>query len=162
MGKLRQKAGLVALDLPTEAQWEHACRAGTATALNNGTNLVSTGSDTNMDLVGRYRYNGGSSYGESVGLEGATAAAGTYLANAWGLYDMHGNAWEWCLDWYGTYPGAVSDPVGLSSGSARVHRGGSFGGNLYAGYCRSANRTGCSPGDRYGIGFRLCSAVPGQ
>jgi formylglycine-generating enzyme required for sulfatase activity len=81
-------------------------------------------------------------------------------ANAWGFYDMHGNVWEWCQDWYGTYPsGAVTDPTG-ASGDYRVLRGGSWGND--ARDCRSANRYRCMPGTRGGIfGFRLaCSALP--
>jgi len=164
MGKLRAKTGLATFDLPTESQWEYACRAGTATALNSGHNLTSTDSDPQMDEVGRYWYNGGSSYSQSCAPSACTAAAGSYPANAWGLYDMHGNVLEWCLDWYGTYPGTVTDPPGASSasGSLRVLRGGSW---FYcAGYCRSAYRNNYyNPGYR-GIyyGFRACCAPPGQ
>ena len=84
MGKIRVKTGL-SLDLPTEAQWEYACRAGTTSKYNNG-------GDTEADLkkLGRYNSNGGSS--------SEHATVGSYLPNAWGLYDMHGNVWEWCLD----------------------------------------------------------------
>ena len=120
MGKLRAKTGLSTFDLPTESQWEYACRAGTTTALNSGYNLTSTGSDPRMDAVGRYWYNGGSGYTQNGDTSVATAKAGSYLPNAWGLYDMHGNVWEWCLDWYGTYPGSVQDPDGAASGSNRV------------------------------------------
>jgi formylglycine-generating enzyme required for sulfatase activity/murein DD-endopeptidase MepM/ murein hydrolase activator NlpD len=157
IGRLRSKTNppLANLDIPTEAQWEYACRAGTTTALNNGTNLVSTDSDPNMNLVGRYWYNGGSGYSSGAGLANGSAAAGTYLANAWGLYDMHGNVWEWCLDWYGPYPGTASDPRGVSSGSYRVRRGGCWYGNN-AGHCRSASRSRDWPNNRYDfVGFRL-------
>ena len=126
MGKLRSKTGLAGFDLPTESQWEYACRAGTATALNSGYNLTSTSSDPRMDEVGRYWYNGGSAYTPNGDTSVATAKAGTYQPNQWGLYDMHGNVWEWCLDWYGTYPGTVTDPPGATSGSFRVFRGGSW------------------------------------
>ena len=161
MGRLRAKTGLTGFDLPTESQWEYACRAGTATALNSGKNLKSTSSDANVAEVGRYWYNGGSGSSQSCAPSAGTAAVGSYAPNAWGLYDMHGNVWEWCLDWYGIYPGAVTDPPGASSGSLRVFHGGCW--VFYADYCRSANRDFDSPGyrDLY-TGFRACCAPPGQ
>ena len=116
MGRLRAKTGLSTLDLPTESQWEYACRAGTATALNSGKNLTGTDSCPNMSEVGRYWYNGGSWYSQGCAPSAGTATAGSYLSNVWGLYDMHGNVWEWCLDWYGTYPGNVQDPLGAVRG----------------------------------------------
>ena len=151
MGKLRSKTGLSGFDLPTESQWEYACRAGTGTALNSGYNLTSTSNDPRMSEVGRYWYNGGSSYSQGCAPSAGTAAAGSYLANAWGLYDMHGNVWEWCLDWYGTYPGTVTDPKGASSGSGRVFRGGSW--YDFAFYCRSAGRGDGDPGARRRLWF---------
>ena len=155
MGKLRQRTGLTGLDLPTEAQWEYACRAGTTRAYNDQTKNSGEGSDcltdgsgtdANLEPLGIYRMND----------PGHEANVGTKQANAWGLYDMHGNVYEWCLDWYGTYPGPVIDPVGASSGSTRVLRGGGWGD--YARSCRSANRYGSSPNGRSSIGFRVCSA----
>ena len=107
MGILRKRTGL-AFDLPTEAQWEYACRAGTTTDLNSGYDLASAGQDAHMDQVGRYWFNGGSNYSlttasqTSVDLSGGTAKVGSYQPNAWGLYDMHGNVWQLCLDWYST------------------------------------------------------------
>jgi formylglycine-generating enzyme required for sulfatase activity len=123
-------AGSTGYRLPTEAQWEYACRAGTTTAYNTG--------DTISDDTGWYTSNSGSK----------THEVGKKPANAWGLYDMHGNVWEWCWDWYGTYPTttAQTDPVGASSGSNRVVRGGSWDGS--ARYVRSACRDYYSPSAR--------------
>ena len=113
--------------LPTEAQWEHACRAGTTTAYHFGATLT------------KEQANFGSNQ---------TTEVGKYPANAWGLRDMHGNVFEWCTDLYGDYPsGAVTDPVGATTGSTRVIRGGYWGGN--AQYCRSAYRGNDAPSVRY-------------
>ena len=155
MGLLRAKTGL-AFDLPTEAQWEHVCRAGTTNALNSGNDLTTTSNCPNMDVVGRYHYNhpGGYSSSLSVGTDGGTAKAGSYLPNAWGLYDMHGNVWEWCLDWYESAPAGALDPPGPALGSYRVNRGGSWSG--YARYCRSAIRRIVTPTSRSDYyGFRV-------
>jgi formylglycine-generating enzyme required for sulfatase activity len=159
MGKLREKTGLATFDLPTESQWEYACRAGTTTALNSGKNLTSTSADANMAEVGRYWYNGGSGYTQGGTTTVASAKAGSYLPNQWGLYDMHGNVWEWCLDWYGTYPDTVTDPVGVDSGLNRVLRGGGW--FYLAKYCRSAHHGNYYPSGRgHSIGFRACCACP--
>ncbi len=155
LGKIRARTALN-FDLPTEAQWEYACRAGTTTALNNGRDLSSTGQDAAMDEVGRYKYNRNDGKG---GYSSYHTKVGSYVPNAWGLYDMHGNVWEWCLDWYRNYAtGAVTDPVGSASGYARVLRGGD---SYYdARYCRSADRFKLSPSPRnYYIGFRLCCSA---
>ena len=121
-GVLRAKTALLA-DLPTEAQWEYACRAGTTTALNSRKNITDKTQCPNVAEVARYKHNrddGKGNYTER------TTKVGMYLPNAWGLYDMHGNAWEFCLDWYterfGTDP--VTDPKGPASGSKRAQRGG--------------------------------------
>ena len=140
MGKLQEKTGLM-FDLPTEAQWEYVCRAGTTTALNSGKNLTQpTGEVEAMNEVGRYYFN----QTDGIGDYSEHTTVGNYRPNVWGLYDMHGNVLEWCLDWYGGYfTNAVSDPVGPSSGSGRVVRGGSW--SNYVRDCRSA-------GKRYGSG----------
>jgi RNA polymerase sigma factor (sigma-70 family) len=163
MGKLRAKTGLTGFDLPTESQWEYACRAGADTALNSGYNLTNTASDAQMNVVGRYQFqhNGPNTYGHDQGVatNGGTAAVGSYQANAWGLYDMHGNVKEWCLDWNVNYPGSVTDPKGAASGSFRVLRGGSWGND--ANRCRSAYLYYSWPGDRSGSsGFRAAMTLP--
>ena len=147
LGLLRARTGLSALDLPTEAQWEFACRAGTTTDYNNGRNSTGDNSDTNLNEVARYRFNGGYVNGVSRPDQGCaadhgTAAVGSYKPNAWGLYDMHGNVFEWCLDRYS------------SSGSGRVNRGGCWYDS--AGYCTSSGRINSSPSiGIYYYGFRL-------
>lgn len=127
--------------LPTEAEWEYAVRAGTKTA-------YSFGDDKNM--LSRYAWWDGNSGRE-------THPVGQLAANAWGLYDMHGNVWEWCQDWYGEkYYGSslATDPLGPSTYSYRVLRGGSWGNG--PGYLRSASRNGNSPGHAAAdLGFRL-------
>ena len=135
--------------LPTEAQWEYACRAGTSTALNSGKNLTSSNNACpNMDEVGWYGFNSGYT----------TCPVGQKKANAWGLYDMHGNVWEWCLGWYGDYPTTSEvDPIGPNTGSNRILRGGSW--YSYASDCRSALRFISNPdGCWYGSGFRVALA----
>ncbi len=136
MGRLRARTGQM-FDLPTEAQWEYACRAGTETALNTGKDLTDKEVCPNMAEAGRYKGNsiGGAPNGDTkVG----TAEVGSYPPNAWGLYDMHGNVWEWCLDWRGDYHGTESDPRGVATGSDRVIRGGSWNG--VARHCRTVRR----------------------
>lgn len=129
-GILRAKAKLD-FDLPTEAQWEYACRAGAKTTWNNGTDITDKENDYELAKLGRYSWSGG--YDEYH------AEVGSYLPNAWGLYDMHGNVLEHCLDWYGEYPNAeVTDPRGAESGEKRVLRGGSCGQDAFG--CRSAYR----------------------
>ena len=134
---LRKKTGFgLTFDLPSEAQWEYACRAGMTTALNNGTNLTNEWSDGNMNKLGRYVCNQNDNKG---GYTNAYTTVGSYLPNAWGLYDMHGNVYEWCLDWYGDYASeSITDPRGAVFGSYRVLRGGCWW--SYAWICRSAER----------------------
>ena len=136
MGMIRAKTGL-SLDLPTEAQWEYACRAGTTSDYNNG-------GDTEADLalLGHYYM------GRNV-----SSVVGVYLPNAWGLYDMHGNVWEWCLDIYGSLSSGT-DPKGPTSGYNRVFRGGGWSSD--ADLCTSSFRNFRSPWATFrDLGFRL-------
>lgn len=140
--RVRTATGLL-FDLPTDAQWEYACRAGTATALNSGKDLQGTQTCANMAEVGRYYGNSG----DGKGGYSEHTVVGCYLPNAWGLYDMHGNVAEWCLDWWQQHLGtsAVTDPVGPASGTYRLVRGGCWHSEYsyatYAAACRSAYRS---------------------
>ncbi len=138
--------------LPSEAQWEYACRAGRNTPFGIGESLSSH--EANFD--GNYPY-GTTQKGPYLGK---TANVGSYAANAWGLYDMHGNVWEWCADWYGEKLSGGVDPVGAATGSNRVFRGGSWTGIAQA--CRAAYRFIFTPGyrDRY-LGFRVAAVQAG-
>ena len=162
LSRLRIRTGL-SFDLPTEAQWEYACRAGTTTALNNGTDLTSAEEDGNLAGLGRYRHNGGSAYSSDPTM-GGSAVVGSYRPNAWGLYDMHGNVWEWCLDWWTRdfTSAAVTDPGDPRSGSStmrsaadRVIRGGGW--IRPAKWSRSASRRFMIPDTRWSdvLGFRV-------
>lgn len=152
MGQLRSKTSQV-FDLPTEAQWEYACRAGTSTALNSGYNLTNTLADARMDEVGWY-WNG-----DFMRLDWGTMTVGSYLPNAWGLYDMHGNVLEWCLDWAGVYLGSATDPKGSGEGTYRILRGGGW--RSGAASCRSAIRWDILPAtsDDY-FGLRVALTLP--
>lgn len=145
--------------LPTEAEWEYACRAGTSTPFHYGNNLRSG----MANFYGLVEYVGGAgTVNNPTGTYlDRTTAVGSYAPNGFGLYDMHGNVWEWCLDWYGAYPGGnVSDPRGSATGSVRVFRGGSW--SYIARICRSAIRFNGVPVKGYDfIGFRPVLA-PGQ
>ncbi len=138
--------------LPTEAEWEYACRAGATTALANGAlNVEHCESDVNLDALGWYCGN------SDTGLGPQTHDGRSKAVNGFGLYDLHGNVWEWCWDIYGTYPdGAVSDPSGPAGADwqQRVRRGGSW--YYFARDCRSASRDAYWPGSRDNtLGFRI-------
>jgi formylglycine-generating enzyme required for sulfatase activity len=132
--------------LPTEAEWEYACRAGTTTPFSTGNNITTDQANYN----GNYPYNNNAkgTYREK------TTAVGSFAPNAWGFYDMHGNVWEWCWDWYGDYSsGSQTDPVGAVTGAYRMTRGGNWGNS--AERVRSACRGDIYTNRYYGIGFRL-------
>jgi RNA polymerase sigma factor (sigma-70 family) len=138
--------------LPTEAEWEYACRAGTTTPFHFG----ETVSTDQANYAGEYVYGNGKA-GKN---REKTRPVGTFPANAWGLHDMHGNVWQWCQDWYGEYPQKdVVNPQGPDTARAhRVLRGGSY--DNIPRYCRSAERYPYDPGTRcYEFGFRLCFFV---
>jgi formylglycine-generating enzyme required for sulfatase activity len=138
--------------LPTEAQWEFACRAGTTTANAFGDALG--GVDANFDGTKPYR-------GAAVGpYLRETTPGGHYPANAWGLHDMHGNVWEWCLDGYiEEFPGGV-DPIIPISGPRRSYRGGCW--HNYGVQCLSTSRTWGNASDRgSGLGFRVALVPTG-
>ena len=137
--------------LPTEAEWEYAARAGGTTTPFAFGKCLST-DDANYD--GNYPLEGCPKGKDRE----KTIPVGSLKANDWGLYDMHGNVWEWCEDWHGDYPtGSVTDSVGPEAGSGRVVRGGGWNNN--ARNCRSANRNNNSPDNRNdNIGFRLARA----
>jgi formylglycine-generating enzyme required for sulfatase activity len=147
ISKLNRWEGANKYRLPTEAEWEYACRAGTDTSFTFGRCL----STAQANYDGNYPMPGCPQGEDRERL----VRAGSFPPNAWGLHDMHGNVWEWCQDWYGAYPtDHVTDPSGPSSGSYRVLRGGSWY-NL-AWNCRSSSRRHLSPGDsRFYLGFRL-------
>jgi formylglycine-generating enzyme required for sulfatase activity len=125
--------------LPTEAEWEYACRAGTETAFSFG---------DNEERLSKFAWH-------DANARNTTHPVGQLLPNAWGLYDMHGNVWEWCSDWHGEYPiGAVTDPIGPAAGTYRVCKGGSF--DFTAWSCRSSNRYGNTPVSQVAdLGFRV-------
>ena len=136
--------------LPTEAEWEYACRAGTKTPFNTGDNITTDQANYNGNLP--YNGNPSGEYREK------TTSVESFAPNKWGLYDMHGNVYEWCWDWYGSAYYSTSpmpdDPKGPDSGASRVFRGGSYGSS--ASWVRSARRDSRNPDSRYGnVGLRV-------
>ena len=165
IGQLLSVSGMGGFELPTEAQWEFACRAGTDTMLNTGYDFELRNVAPQMTGVGRDRYHGGylndgatKPNGDIPAAEGGTARVGSLKPNAWGLYDMHGNVYEWCRDWYTQDLSVLSyvEPSGPrqpSTDAYRAARSGSY--NQSAVNCRSAMR---KKGNNIGseVGFRLC------
>ena len=148
-------------DLPTEFQWEYACRAGTTGAFNttNAYNNANSG-EQEAQLKKLGRYSGNKTDGRGPG--DAHTIVGSYEPNQWGLYDMHGNVYEWCLDWFKADVQTLAqevDPVGAASGLGRVRRGGGW--KYAVGSCRSAVRDGVISSNAYdGSGFRLSRTLP--
>ena len=178
LGILNSKTGLD-FDLPSEAQWEFAARAGNgSTRWGDGSGILATAEDANLNKHGRYERNGGkiksgTSYADpdvSCGPTNGTAVVGSYAPNAWGLYDMSGNVFEWCLDWYAwnitAYGGAVNinsadarQTLSEATGTQRVIRGGCWFST--ADKCRPAYRLGRDPTtwSNYPTGVRIVCTV---
>lgn len=144
--------------LPTEAEWEYACRAGTTTPFNTE-NYIST---EQANYYGTYPYTIETHYFSQDKLETPpgeyrqrTIPVGSFAANRWGLFDMHGNVWEWCWDWYGNYASGTQDnPAGVNTGTYRINRGGGW--NDFGKHLRCAYRAASPPDSRmFNLGFRI-------
>ncbi len=167
---LRNRTGVAGFTLPTEAQWEFACRAGEGAALYNGQNLIddkNAGYTPDQFVLPLARFTGNS--GESTkqlapkdsGPEKGSAPVGSYEPNAWGLYDMLGNMYEWCLDWYQDDISKVDPATGPASGTQRVVRGGWHAEGAWQ--CRCARRAGFGSNSAYGEnGFRVACPITAQ
>jgi formylglycine-generating enzyme required for sulfatase activity len=137
--------------LPTEAEWEYACRAGTTGPFSTGANITTDQANYN----GNFSYNGARRGRDRT----ETTQSGSFAPNPWGIYDMHGNVWDWCWDWKAAYPAEnAANPAGPASGSYKTARGGSW--RVGAQSLRSALRGSNPPEDRGdGLGFRLVRSV---
>ena len=167
---LRNRTGVAGFTLPTEAQWEFACRAGEGAALYNGQNLIddkNAGYTPDQFVLPLARFTGNS--GESTkqlapkdsGPEKGSAPVGSYEPNAWGLYDMLGNMYEWCLDWYQDDISKVDPATGPASGTQRVIRGGWHAEGAWQ--CRCARRAGFGSNSAFGEnGFRVACPITAQ
>ncbi len=162
MGRLRAKTGIPDFDLPTAAQWEYLCRAKTTTVFNDGNadaKYTGTEEDNNGDTNGYLNVLGWYKFSAPTPPTAAMPVGGKW-PNAWGLYDTHGNVWEWCLDlWDGTFE-TGTDPDGPSTGTNRTFRGGGWG--SVASKCLPTTRNGVSPTYKYdgSIGFRVVRTLP--
>ena len=160
LGLLQARSGLD-FDLPSEAQWEFAARAGHGSGFwGNASRILNVDKDANLDGFGRYMKNGGYVNGTDAppancGVENGTAIVGSYAPNSFGLYDTAGNVWEWCLDKYVDDITALNGSVQLATGWTRTIRGGDW--HNAAGSCRPAIRSGGNPSERLSnFGFRVC------
>jgi sulfatase modifying factor 1 len=149
--RLSQSSKKWTVALPTEAQWEYACRAGTTTPFSFGATITTD----QVNFNGNFPYAGGAK-GE---YREKSTPVGSLPANQWGLREMHGNVWEWCADWYANPLEGGTNPMGPKTGTHRVLRGGSWF-NVAMG-CRSADRNYLAPTIRYPVfGFRVLLSVP--